>query len=53
MYCFESNKFQIQIASDVDYNDLIAEIYTESRFIALIHQENGKNDLRISFSKEI
>ncbi|MDH0053346.1 hypothetical protein ACVWWU_002527 [Pantoea sp. PA1] len=44
---------KIVIASDVDYENLIAEIYCDNIFIALLQQDNGINDLRIEFSSDI
>ncbi len=43
------DKFKVIIASDVDYDKLIAEIYYEGKFVALIDQDNGINDMRIEF----
>ena len=43
------NQLKIVIASDVDYEKLIAEIYCDDEFIALIHQENGMQDLQVEF----
>lgn len=40
---------QITIASDVDYDKLIAEIYCDDRFVALISQEDGSNNLVLEF----
>ena len=34
--------FETMIASPPDYDELVAEIYYEGRFIALISQERGK-----------
>jgi hypothetical protein len=42
-------KLRIQIASDVDYNHLIAEIYYSDRFVALLSQENSPDKLAIEF----
>ena len=33
------NKIQIEIASDTDYENLIANIYIEGLFVGLVHQE--------------
>ena len=34
--------YRIQICSDVDYNYLIAEIYIEDKFVALLSREDPK-----------
>lgn len=44
---------KIVIASDVDYENLIAEIYRDDEFIALLQQEDGVNDIKIEFSSNI
>lgn len=44
---------KIVIASDVDYENLIAEIYRNDEFIALLQQEDGVNDIKIEFSSDI
>lgn len=41
--------YRIQIASDADYNEVIAEIYVDGKFVALLNQEHGKTDLRVDF----
>lgn len=43
------SKYRIQVASDTDYEELIAEIYVDERFVALVNQEHGKTDLRVDF----
>lgn len=48
-----ADSLKIIISSDVDYENLIAEIYCDDIFIALLQQENGINDIRIEFSSEI
>ncbi|PQK93073.1 hypothetical protein [Pantoea ananatis] len=48
-----TDALKIVIASDVDYENLIAEIYCDNIFIALLQQDNGINDLRIEFSSDI
>jgi len=45
----KTNQLKIVIASDVDYEYLIAEIYCDDEFIALIHQENGLDNLQVEF----
>ena len=44
---------KIVIASDVDYENLIAEIYRNDEFIALLQQEDGINDIKVEFSSNI
>jgi hypothetical protein len=41
--------FRIGLASDVDYEELIAEIYLEDKLIALLSQDKGFRALRIEF----
>lgn len=38
----ESNEIQIQIASDLDYENLIAEITFRGRFVGLLSNEPGQ-----------
>jgi hypothetical protein len=40
---------EVTIASDTDYKDLVAEIYCDGKFVALINQDNGVDDLRLEF----
>jgi hypothetical protein len=42
-----NKKFKILMADDQDYEDLIAEIYYENEFVAMITQEEGFEHLRI------
>jgi hypothetical protein len=44
---------KIIIASDVDYEKLIAEIYRNDEFIALLQQEDGVEDIKIEFSPNL
>jgi hypothetical protein len=39
----------VTIASDTDYKELVAEIYCDGKFVALISQDNGVDDLRVDF----
>lgn len=39
--------FEFTIASDVDFDDLIADIGFENNLVALLTQENGLQNLRI------
>ena len=48
-----NSKYEIQIMSDVDFEELIAEISYEGKFIALIDQDEGKDNLRIRFSDSL
>ena len=45
-----NDKLDIIIASDVDYENLTAEIYCNNNFIALLQQENGVDDIKVEFS---
>ncbi len=40
-------KFRIDIFGDLEYNDLIADIYYEDRILAVLTQEEGFDKLRI------
>ena len=42
-----TNKFKIIISSDLDYEELCAEIYFENQFVSIITQENGFENLMI------
>ena len=44
---------KIIIASDVDHEKLIAEIYRNDEFIALLQQEDGVEDIKIEFSPNL
>ena len=47
------SKFQIQIISDIDFEKLIAEISYGGKFIALVNQENGAENLQVQFSDNL
>lgn len=47
------NQLKILVASDVDYEELIAEIYCDDNFIALLQQEDGKENLKIEFQPNL
>lgn len=40
-------KLRVQVCSDVDYDNLIAEIYCDEKFVALISQEEGVSNLKV------
>lgn len=40
-------KFEFTVASDVDFEDLIADIGFENNLVALLTQEEGPSNLRI------
>lgn len=42
-------KMDIRICSDLDYENLIAEIYCDGKFVALISHEGDASNLRIEF----
>lgn len=39
--------FRITVASDIDYGTLIAEIYFDNEFIALVSQDEGKRQFNL------
>lgn len=49
----DKNQLKIIIASDVDYDNLIAEIYLDDTFIALLQQDGGVDDIKVEFSTNI
>ena len=48
-----SPNLTVTIASDTDYKQLVAEIYCDGMFVALISQDHGPNDLRLEFPANI
>jgi hypothetical protein len=40
--------FRITVCSDPGYEDLVAELYCQDKFIGLISQENGEHRLHIA-----
>lgn len=42
-------KLETVIASDVDYAELIAEIYSDGKFVALVSQDDGIKHLKVVF----
>lgn len=44
-----SKSFKIVVCSDLDYEQLIAEIYYEEKFVALVSQEEGPSSLKLEF----
>ncbi len=46
-----NDKYQLKIviASDVDYKNLIAEIYCDDQYVALLQQEDGKDEVKVEF----
>lgn len=42
-------KLKVTVCSDQDYDELIAEIYHDEKFVALISQEKGRNKLYVEF----
>ncbi|HCB1762810.1 MULTISPECIES: hypothetical protein [Citrobacter] len=49
----QKHQLKIIVASDVDYEKLIAEIYCDEEFIALLQQEDGENNIKVEFSPNI
>lgn len=43
------SKIRILLSSDSDYEKLIAEIYYEDKFIALLNQDEGLDSMKIEF----
>lgn len=43
----KENNFEYSIASDIDFEDLIADIRFENNLVALLTQEEGFQNLRI------
>ena len=44
-----NERIKILVCSDTEYEQLIAEIYIDGKFIALLSQENGADDLQLEF----
>lgn len=44
--------FQIVIGSPVDYEELVAYIAIDGQYIALLNQDDGKDNIKIEFSEE-
>lgn len=42
-----TSKFQILISSDIEYNNLCAEIFFEDQFVGILTQEKGFENLQI------
>lgn len=42
--------WRIDVWSSPDHDDLVAEIYLAGQFVALVDQEDGPDNLRISFA---
>ena len=45
----EGPELKITIASDTDYDQLVADIYCDSKFVALISQDDGPDRLKLVF----
>ncbi len=43
----KNNKFRCVISGDLDYEDLVADIYYENEFVAMLKQEQGFQNLEI------
>ncbi|MEI8366368.1 MAG: hypothetical protein WCF65_08105 [Parachlamydiaceae bacterium] len=41
------HKFRIRLCSDVDYEEMLADICYENQTVALVTQENGKDKMEI------
>jgi len=44
--------FRIIIGSPVDYEDVVAYVYLEGEYIAILDQEEGVDNIRVEFFKE-
>lgn len=44
-----ANEVKIQVCSDTDFEQLIAEIYVNGKFVALVSQENGADLMQVEF----
>lgn len=44
-----NNSYKVIVCSDVNYEELIAEIYIDDNFIALLSQEEGDTKTKIEF----
>ena len=42
-----NSKFKIIMSSDIEYNELCAEIFFEDQFVAILTQEHGLENLEI------
>lgn len=43
----KENKFEFNVRSDTDYNELIADIGFENNLVAILTQEDGFENMRI------
>lgn len=48
-----NHTLEIIVASDVEYENLISEIYCDGEFIALLQQEDGDDNIKIEFQNNI
>jgi hypothetical protein len=46
------NRFQIIIGSPLDYEELVAYIVVDGEHIALLNQDEGKDNIKIEFFDE-
>ena len=46
------SKFKITICSDVDYEELIAEIYYDEIYVGLLNQDRGPDQLEIELEPQ-
>ncbi|MBU9819141.1 hypothetical protein J1782_04470 [Rahnella sp. BCC 1045] len=49
----DKHELKVVVASDVDYENLIAEIYCDEEFIALLQQEGGEDNIKVELSPNI
>ena len=46
-----TEKIKVQVCSDIDYDNLMAEIYIDGNFTALISDENASGEMEIKFPR--
>lgn len=47
------DKLKVLVCSDLDYENLIAEIYAGDKFIGLISQEDGLGNFMMEFHSDL
>ena len=45
-----NKKFRIEIVGDIDYEDLVADIYFEDQFLLMLSQEKGFENMQIEIN---
>jgi endonuclease YncB( thermonuclease family) len=49
-YLLNKEPIEVLLSSDDNYNELVVEIFYNGKFVALVHQKNGIENLVIEFS---